>query len=212
MNCRTLTIGALSIASICMTATPALAQMGRRLPSEKKIVPDPVTGAPLTFLTTGPASDAKIYQTHPQWTVDGKWVIFRSARQGSQGQAMLINEQTGDMIQATEGGYSGMLCAAHKSNKLIIMRGGRGAAQQIVEIELDKLIADSTSGKVKPAAEYERICGTLPEALRSGGNMGIDANDDFAYFNVTGPETVQLSPGQTLQGPFGGRQPQPMGA
>ena len=212
MNFRTLTIGALSIVWLCLTALPASAQMGRRLPSERKIVPDPVTGVPLTFLTTDAASDSKIYQTHPQWTSDGKWVIFRSSRPGSEGQAMLINEETGDMIQATEGGYSGMLCAAHKSNKLIIMRGGRGAPQQIVEINLDKLIAESMSGNVKPAAEYERICGTLPEALRSGGNMGIDANDDFAYFNVTGPETTQLSPGQTLQGPFGGRQPQPMGA
>src|SRR3954470_6445507 len=94
MNVRTLTIGALSIASLCMTVSPASAQMGRRLPSEKKIVPDPVTGVPLTFLTTDPASDAKIYQTHPQWTSDGKWVIFRSSREASQGQAMLINEQT----------------------------------------------------------------------------------------------------------------------
>src|SRR5262249_5755610 len=53
--------------------------------------------------------------------------------------------------------------------------------------------------------------GTLPAGMRSGGNMGLDANDDFAYFNVTGPETAQLSPGQTLQPATGARQPQ-MGA
>jgi oligogalacturonide lyase len=33
-------------------AAPAIAQMGRTWPSEKKIVPGPVTGLPLTFLTS----------------------------------------------------------------------------------------------------------------------------------------------------------------
>jgi hypothetical protein len=32
--------------------TAAFFQMGRTWPSEKKIVPDPVTGLPLTFLTS----------------------------------------------------------------------------------------------------------------------------------------------------------------
>ena len=46
-------------------ASAAFAQMGRTWPSEKKIVPDPVTGLPLTFLTStdGGYSQSKIYQT-----------------------------------------------------------------------------------------------------------------------------------------------------
>ena len=33
------------------------------------------------FLTTKSGTgDSKIYQTHNQWTSDGKWVIFRSDR------------------------------------------------------------------------------------------------------------------------------------
>lgn len=55
------------------------AQIGRRFPSEKKILKDPVTGTMLTFLTSKPYGDSKIYQTHAQWTSDGQWVIFRSA-------------------------------------------------------------------------------------------------------------------------------------
>ena len=39
--------------------------------------------------------------------------------------------------------------------------------------------------------------------------MGLDANDDYMYFRVGGPETAQLSPGQTLQKGFG---PRGMGA
>src|SRR5215471_15330350 len=98
----------------------ASAQIGARFPSEKKIVKDPVTGVMLTFLTSTPAGDSKIYQTHPQWTSDGKWVVFRSNR--VRGEAMAVNEQDGDIVQITEGGYNGMLCLARKSMKLYLLR------------------------------------------------------------------------------------------
>jgi oligogalacturonide lyase len=69
-----------AIGGALLLAVPAHAQIGRRFPSEKKNVPDPVTGVPLTFLTSTPAGDSKIYQTHHQWTSDGKWLVFRSNR------------------------------------------------------------------------------------------------------------------------------------
>ncbi len=96
------------------------AQIGRRFPAEKKIVPDPVTGVPLSFLTSTPAGDSKIYQTHHQWTSDGKWVIFRSNR--VRGQAMAVNEETGDIVQVTDAGYAGMLCLAEHSMHLYFAR------------------------------------------------------------------------------------------
>src|SRR5215475_5888029 len=83
------------------------AQIGKRFPSERKVIKDPVTGTMLTFLTSTPNGDSKIYQTHNQWTSDGKWIIFRSNR--VRGEAMAVNEQTGEMVQVTEGGYTGML-------------------------------------------------------------------------------------------------------
>jgi oligogalacturonide lyase len=95
------------------------------------------------------------------------------------------------------------------------MRGGGGGGgsafgpQQIVEIDLDRVFADSAAHAMKPAKEYERICGSVPKGLRSGGNMGLDANDDFMYFSVTGPDTAKLSEGLTLQKAFG---PRGMGA
>src|SRR5436190_20911889 len=96
------------------------AQIGRRFPSEKKIVKDPVTGTMLTFLTSTPAGDSKIYQTHNQWTSDGQWLIFRSNR--VRGEAMAVNEKTGDIVQVTEGGYEGMLNVARNSMKLFFLR------------------------------------------------------------------------------------------
>jgi len=83
-------------------------------------VKDPVTGTEITFLTSTPGGDSKIYQTHNQWTADGNWVIFRSNR--VRGEAMAVNEKTGVLIQVSEDGYIGMLNVARKSMKLYFMR------------------------------------------------------------------------------------------
>src|SRR5262249_8138430 len=148
--------------AVLLVAT-AHAQIGRRFPSEKKIVKDPVTGTMLTFLTSTPAGDSKIYQTHNQRTSDGQWVIFRSNR--VRGEAMAVNEKSGDIVQVTEGGYTGMLNVARKSMKLYFLRfppGFRPApgpptpqseprSMQVVEVDLGKLFADSAAGTLKSA-------------------------------------------------------------
>ena len=99
---------------------PAAAQIGKRFPSERKVVTDPVTGVELVFLTTGEAGDSKIYQTHNQWTADSQWLVFRSNR--VKGEAMAVHEKNGDIVQITEGGYRGMLNVARKSMNLYLMR------------------------------------------------------------------------------------------
>src|SRR5438067_6465358 len=137
------------------------AQIGKRFPSERKVVKDPVTGTLLTFLTSSPAGDSKIYQTHNQWTSDGQWVIFRSGR--VRGEAMAVNEKNGEMVQVTEGGYVGMLNVARNSMRLFFMRypprpnaaaapppGQRPSSTvQIVEVDLAKLFADSKAGNLR---------------------------------------------------------------
>jgi oligogalacturonide lyase len=199
-------------------ASTASAQIGRRFPSEKRIVPDPVTGIPLTFLTSTPAGDSKIYPTHPQWTSDGRWLIFRSGR--APGQAMAVNEETGDMVQVTEAGYTGMLCVARHSMRLYVMRapgapGGSGNRQrrplQIIEIDLARVFADSAAGTLKAADAYERVCGTIPADMgAAGGDMALDANEDVAYFRVSGGDLASRLPaGTTIAEPFG---PRGMGA
>jgi oligogalacturonide lyase len=238
-------------AALCLTpgctATnlAAASGIGSRFPSEKRTVLDPVTGIPLTFLTSTPAGDSKIYQTHPQWTADGKWVIFRSNR--VRGQAFAVNEETGVIVQVTESGYMGMLCVARHSMKLYFMRDlGRGAGQgigslplppdsalgippapapglgdregpfrprgpvQIIETDLAKIFADSEAGSMKPATYYERVCGTIAAPLIAGGDMALDANEDFAYFRVTGGDVGQHLPsGTKMAEPYG---PRHMGA
>jgi oligogalacturonide lyase len=200
------------------------AQIGKRFPSERKVVKDAVTGTPLTFLTSTAAGDSKIYQTHNQWTSDGQWLIFRSNR--VKGEAMAVNETTGDIVQVSEGGYTGMLNVARKSMHLYFMRyprkdtaQGRNSdstrrqpdgPMQIIEVDLSKLFADSKTGTLKPASEYQRVCGTAPASLGAGGDMALDGAEDRAYFRVGREEAAKhLTPGTKIETSFG---PRNMGA
>ena len=137
------------------------AQIGKRFPSERKEITDPVTGQRLVFLTSTPTGDAKIYQTHNQWTADGQWLIFRSGR--TKGEAFAVNEKTGDIVQVTEGGYNGMLNVARLSMKLYFLRvksddlrdtsrlARNQGPLQIIEVNLAEVFADSEAGKMKAA-------------------------------------------------------------
>jgi len=196
-----------------LLSTVCPARIGRRFPSERKIVKDPVTGTMLTFLTSTPNGDSKIYQTHNQWTSDGQWLIFRSDR--VTGEAMAVNEKTGDIVQVTEGGYRGMLNVARSSMKLYFMRNPNGktgerrppASLQIVEVDLEKLFADSAAGKLKPADAYQRVCGTTPPEIGAGGDMALDGDENWVYFRIGREEAARhLAPGTKLESNFGPRQ------
>src|SRR5262245_11114459 len=200
----------------------SLAQIGRRFPSERKMVKDPVTGTMLTFLTSTPAGDSKIYQTHNQWTSDGQWLIFRSNR--VPGGAMAVNEKTGEMVQVTEGGYTGMLNIARKSMKLYFLRNPNSrpgqrpppgpqprTGMQVVEVDLEKLFADSAAGKLKPADNYQRIVGTTPPEIGAGGDMALDGgNEEWVFFRIGREEAAKRLPeGTKIEPNFG---PRNMGA
>jgi oligogalacturonide lyase len=191
------------------------AQIGTRFPSEKKIVKDPVTGISLTFLTSEPSGDSKIYQTHNQWTSDGIWVIFRSNR--VRGEAMAVNEITGDIVQVSEGGFTGMLNVARNSMKLYFMRnlpseGGNRipGPVQVIEVDLEKLFADSKAGKLRKATEYQRVCGTTPSEMGAGGDMALDGGEKYVYFRVGKTEAAKhIAEGTKIEPNFG---PRNMGA
>jgi oligogalacturonide lyase len=188
----------------------AFSQIGTRFPSERKVVTDPVTGVELVFLTSKPAGDHKIYQTHNQWTSDGEWLIFRSKR--VEGEAMAVHEKTGVLVQVTEGGYTGMLNIARKSMMLYFMRrveDNKGAVQ-IVEVNLEKLFTDSEAGTLKGVETYERICGTIPPEWGAGGDLALDGGEEWAWFRVGRDKALEHLPeGTRLEDDFG---PRDMGA
>jgi len=45
---------------------------GQRFPSENFTYVDDITGTKVNALTTSRHNNSKMYQTHPQWTADGK--------------------------------------------------------------------------------------------------------------------------------------------
>lgn len=190
------------------------AQIGKRFTSERKVIKDPVTGTDLVFLTSTAKGDSKIYQTHNQWTSDGKWLIFRSNRVPDE--AMAVNEESGELVQVTEGGYTGMLNIARKSMKLYFMRkpiekGSENGSMEIVEVDLAKVFADSQAGQMEDRSAYERVCGITPPELRAGGDMALDGgSEEWVFFRIGKEEARKHLPeGMPIESSFG---PRNMGA
>ncbi|MFD2537433.1 hypothetical protein [Sphingobacterium chuzhouense] len=198
---------------IMLCSWSATAQIGERFPSERKVVRDPVTGVDLVFLTSTAAENSKIYQTHNQWTSDGQWLIFRSSR--VPGEAIAVHEESGEMVQVTEGGYTGMLNIARNSMHLYFMRKpiGRSAdgSMEVVEVDLAKLFADSETGNLQSASVYQRVCGITPPEIGAGGDMALDGDsEEWVFFRVGKDEAAKHLPeGTKIEEAFG---PRNMGA
>lgn len=203
----------------CSFALNAAAEIGKTFPSERKVINDPVTGVPLVFLTTAPVGDAKIYPTHPHWTADGQWLIFRSNRAGNE--AMAVHEATGQLVQVSEGGFLGMLNVDQKANRLVFLRDIPGSPKvpgeaprdiQAVEVDLDRLFADVKAGSVKPesVAAYQRVITTIPADWAAVGDTALDADGQWLYFRVGPKGAVKRMPeGLKIEPSFG---PRNMGA
>ncbi|HVT72634.1 MAG TPA: hypothetical protein VHD61_05820 [Lacunisphaera sp.] len=213
--------------SLCLLG-PALAllpaalasNVGKHFPSEKTSYVDAVTHRTITVLTTDDSGSSKPYQTHTTWTADGRWIIFRSSRGGHGSQAFLVNEQSGDIVQLTDGPATGTgsLNLSRKEMKLYYMRGGptwrtdgEAAApelpHQLVELNLAPLIADALAGTPKDGAAYERIVATLPNDLRDAGGFALDADETKAYWGVSfGPPPPRPAQPATARAPRDRRQ------
>jgi oligogalacturonide lyase len=177
----------LAILPFATTVNAQPSDVGKRYPSEKMTYVDRITGITVTALTTYPGSDSKNYQTHPQWTSDGQYIIFRSSR-ATDGfsQAFALNEITGTIIQLTDGPGTGTgsLNIARKTMHLYFFRGQRGAPRKLIELSLDSLLKDSEAGTMKAPVSYERTVMTLPSDIRESGGFTLDADEKSAYIGV----------------------------
>lgn len=193
-----------TLLALCL---PASAQIGKRFPSERKVVPDPVTGLPLTFLTTQALGDSKIYPSHPQWTADGQWLVFRSAR--VKGEAMAVHEASGEIVQVSEGGYTGMLNLSQNQMKLYFLREAQPGLEA-VEVDLARLFADSAAARLQGAGHYQRVIGRLGPELQAVGDSALDADGQWLYFRIGAQAAApHLPPGTKIEPAFG---PRRMGA
>lgn len=179
----------LLLAAVCAVSigSNSQAQIGKRFPSEMSTYSDPVTGLPVRVLTNNPEySDSRIYQTHPQWTYDNEYIAFRSQRTGS-GQLFLVHETTGEIIQITDGERNGEYNLSRKKGLLYFVRRPEGKPAQIIELDYDRVLADSQKGKMKKYTDYERLVTEWPDTLRISGGMGLDVEEDLLYVGVTPP-------------------------
>jgi len=169
MRARTLIV---AVTLLCTTA-PAHAQVGRRYPSEKREMVDPKTGVVFTALTTDPASDNTIYHTHPMWTYDNKYIVFRSNRGG--GGAFAVSEETGEIIQLTQGGNEFNL--SRKENKLWCLKG-----KDVIEVNFDPILKNKAI--VENPERFLRKVGSLPQGMGNAGGFGVDADESCAYLGL----------------------------
>ncbi|NDW12043.1 hypothetical protein D0T50_03965 [Bacteroides sp. 214] len=177
---------------LLFTVSSLHAQIGRRFPSEMFTYNDSITGLPVKVLTNSPEfSDTRIYQTHPQWSYDNKYIAFRSQRSGN-GQLFFVHETTGEIIQITDGeGRSGEYNLSRKKGLLYFTRKLKDQPAQVIELDTDRVLADSEKGTMKHHTAYERVVSVWPDSLSISGGMGLDVEEDLLYVGVTPPYNVE---------------------
>ncbi len=139
---------------------------GQRFESEHLTLTDEVTGNEIIALTTSRHHDSKIYQTHPQWTPDGEYIVFRSSR--ADGQYYAISMENYEIVQVTTGDRSREFHLGWNKNSAYYFVNG-----QLVELNLGQLLDDSEKGTVdNDPTSYENVLATLPGGLRPSGGFG----------------------------------------
>jgi len=154
--------------------------VGQRFPSEHLTIIDPVTGVEITALTTSRHNSSKIYQTHPQWTPDGKYIVFRSNRaavDGRGGHAYAISMDNYEIVQVTAGDDGSRLHLGWEKNVAYHFRD-----DQLIELDLGSLLADTEGDAVDDPSSYERVITTLPDGIRPSGDFGLDKNEERMFF------------------------------
>ncbi|WNH10710.1 biopolymer transporter Tol [Thalassobellus suaedae] len=177
---------------------------GQHFPSENFTFKDKVTGITVNALTTSRHSNSKMYQTHPQWTADGKYIIFTSNRTSKNGKGgrlhYAISMENFEITQITTGANSGrdFHLGWHKNVAY------KFVDNQLIEIDLETLISDSQNNKIKKAEDYEKIIATVPDTIHTSG-MGLDADENSVYFsskikdNVSAIYKIDFKSGKTIK-------------
>lgn len=190
MNKRSLFLILVLPSMLSVTATDQ--GIGRRYPAEMMVIHDSITGFPITVLTTDAANDSKIYQTHPQWTSDGNYIVFRSDRTGNRRQAFAVDVHRGDIIQLSDDPAinTGSLNLSRKKMELYYTKGRRGEQVCLYMLDIGRLLEDSRRGNPARQEDYERLIATLPEGLRESGGFCIDCDEEKVYIGISRGEEL----------------------
>ncbi|MCP5524938.1 MAG: PD40 domain-containing protein [Verrucomicrobiales bacterium] len=147
-------------------------QAGSRFPSERSTYRDSVTGRDVIRLTTSPAEDVKIYQTHPSWTADGKWIVFNSDRTGTP-QLFAVHEEQGGIVQLTDepGVNVGQVCLSRREPALLTLIGN-----EVVRLDFGESLR-SPAVEANPVPPRRTVVGRIPEGAALSGTMSWNASE-----------------------------------
>ena len=153
---------------------------GQRFASEHFTYKDEVTGRKIIALTTSRHNNTKMYHTHPQWTADGKYIVFTSnrtsAKENRNRQYYALSMENHEIVQITTGKDGREFHLGWRTDRAFQFKNGN-----LIAIHLDRLLPDSEKDTVKEPEAYEGIIAKLPKDLSPVG-MALDAAEDKIYF------------------------------
>src|SRR5690606_37331821 len=163
-------------------------EFGHRFASEHYSYKDKVTGVEVIALTTSRHKNSKMYQTHPQWTSDGKYIIFLSDRiknrEKTSKQYYAVSTENFEIVQITTGEAVHLFHLGWKDNKAFYFRDN-----VLFEFDLGRLLEDSKTQKVKPISQYEKHIFTLDPNLQPNGS-GLDASQERMFISARKPDNT----------------------
>lgn len=171
----TFLILAINVKGDCSQSLQSTYYAARKFPSEMMAYNDTKTGQEITMLTTSSAKDDKIYQTHPNWTADGRHIVFMSDRSGTS-QYFAISVKTGTIVQLTDDQQPGNACLGKTRNQIYYLSDNK-----IWNVDIDSILQCSER---KPQNEFRRKVADLPENTSLSGTISLDSNEKDMYLGV----------------------------
>ncbi len=147
----------------------------KKFPSEKTSYRDSVTGVEITMLTTSTAKDNKIYQTHPNWTADGRYVVFMSDRSGTN-QYFAVSTETGTIVQLTNDKQPGNAYLSRAENRMYYMSG-----RTIWDADIGVILRSDEQANENA---FRRKVADLPDNVTLSGSTSVDSNEKDIYMGV----------------------------
>lgn len=150
------------VAMVCLALfqVPVFAQSTSRelrvLPPEHKVMTDPVTGAELRFLTTGPGQDINLYFHQRAWMLDGSMILFNSDR--GEGRLMGYLVATGELVVIAGIDTGVDKCEAGVARNVVLGFDG----DKVVETAFDIEVSPDPATTPSKVTAHERVLGMLP--------------------------------------------------
>jgi len=149
--------------------------VARKFHSEKNSYKDSITGLEITMLTTSAAKDNKIYQTHPNWTADGRHIVFISDRSGTN-QYYAVSVMTGTIVQLTDDEQANNACLSRTRNRMYYISDNK-----IWDVDIDSILH---SNEQKRKNKFRHKVAELPDNIRLSGSVSVDSNGKDIYLGV----------------------------